>query len=211
MTDVKMIRRLLRIRFSSLTVVRVVLCSLALQSAAIAQTHSDASANAAAQKLSQQKSSQTNAAPGARCKTPPPMPLQCPAPANVAAPSGPVAAQGPGATTNPRTVRLTWNANRATHNFETDAFGYCLYRSTQKISNPILGCKNCELVTKFPVTDPDLGCIDNVTQAGKIYFYVVAAINQCGVISSASNEAKAEIDKPSPKTDSERPLPSCRK
>jgi hypothetical protein len=209
MTDAKMIRRPWRIRSRSLTVVRLVLCLFALLPSAIAQNHPDASANTAAQKTSQQKSSQTNAAADATCKPPPPLPLECPPPTNAISSSKLIAPQQPAASANPRTVRLTWNANPTTHDLGTNAVGYCLYRATsEKISKTILDCKDCELVTKVP--EPGLGCIDKATQAGKIYFYVVAAINQCGHISAASNEAKAEIDKPSPRPPSEKPLPPCR-
>jgi hypothetical protein len=209
MTDMNMIRRPSNRPFRSFALVRVGLCLFALLTSAIAQGQLNANANPAAQKLPQQKSPK-NAAADAGCK-PAPVPLECPAPANAAA-SKPVAALNPATTANPRTVRLTWNANPTTANPGTNAVGYCLYRATtQKTFKTILDCKNCELVTKFAVTGPDLGCIDNVTQPGKTYYYVVAAINQCGRISSASNEAMAEIDKPRPKTASEKPLPSCRK
>jgi hypothetical protein len=206
---VKTIRQLSNIRLRSLTVVRVVVCLFALLPSAIAQSHTDASANTASQKLPQQKPSQKTDA--ADCKTPPPDPFECPkptrsttSPEQVAAPS---AAPAPS-----HTVRLTWNANPPTPDSKsrTPTVRYCLYRATtQKISTRILDCKDCERVNRVPLGK--IGCIDERTQAGATYYYVVAAIDHCGVMSAASNEAKAEIDKPSPKTGFEKHLDSCRK
>jgi hypothetical protein len=208
---VKTIRRPSKHRFTSLVFARIVLCLFVLLPSAIAQSHPDASASAATPKLPQQKPSQKSDAVGGGCKPPRPDPFECPKPTRSTTSSDPIAALS-AAPAHSHTVRLTWNANPSTpnSNSQTATAGYCLYRGTTRdIPSTILSCKTCERVNKVPLSD--IGCIDEWTKAGATYYYVVAAINRCGAISSASNEAKAEIDEPSPKTVSEKDLRSCRK
>jgi len=87
---------------------------------------------------------------------------------------------------------LSWNASVASAEAEDNAVGYCLYRSrTKKVAgkNPL--CHQCERINQVPVTSTS--CIDDLVQDEVTYYYVVAAINQAGRLSAASNEIAAVI------------------
>lgn len=133
-------------------------------------------------------------------------PLVCP-PAGVA----PLQTGAPG--TGDHKVTLTWNASAGSNDPGSAAVGYCLYRSAKKNAakkNPT--CKDCEQVNRVPIppVGPREGCIDDLVADGAQYYYVVAAINAKGSLSSASNEIPVRIPsahsvKPSPSQ-----LPLCR-
>jgi hypothetical protein len=140
--------------------------------------------------------------------------LKCPLPVNnstaakgTTGPSGsslssPPDSKGSGSqAAMPHTVTLTWNANPMLHDPVRDAVGYCLYRrTTANIPKPTPNCADCEQVNQTPVNGTKYE--DKLMVAGDItYYYVAAAINQCGTISAASNEAPAKISNtPGPKT-----------
>jgi hypothetical protein len=110
-------------------------------------------------------------------------------------------------------VTLTWNASAHTNNPESDAYGYCLYRSQAEGRSQIKtkpDCPKCEQVNRVPVLST--GCVDDLVMDNAHYYYVVAAINASGSeLSVSSNEAPVYI----PKTQSVKPLqpsslPLCR-
>jgi hypothetical protein len=89
-------------------------------------------------------------------------------------------------------VTLTWNASAPASNLDGAAVGYCLYRSKKRNAakkNPI--CKECEQVNRVPITST--GCVDDLVADSAQYYYVVAAINSKGSLSSASNEIPVHI------------------
>jgi hypothetical protein len=88
-------------------------------------------------------------------------------------------------------VTLTWNASRG-----KDVVGYCLYRDTEKKvaknkPNAEFTCAGCEQVNSIPVAPT--GCVDDVVPDNSTYFYVATALNRDKRLSSASNEARADI------------------
>lgn len=109
-------------------------------------------------------------------------------------------------------VTLTWKASAHSNNSESDAYGYCLYRSEAGGRSQIkkkADCPKCEQVNRVPI--PSTGCIDDVVADGAQYYYVVAAINSTGTLSSPSNEIPVLI----PSAHSVKPpqpsqLPLCR-
>jgi hypothetical protein len=109
-------------------------------------------------------------------------------------------------------VTLTWKASAHSNNSESDAYGYCLYRSQPEGRSQIkkkADCPKCEQVNRVPV--PSTGCIDDVVADGAQYYYVVAAVNSKGTLSSPSNEIPVSIPsarsvKPAPPSQ----LPLCR-
>ena len=108
-------------------------------------------------------------------------------------------------------VILSWNASPGSPDAETNAVGYCLYRSKKHKAakqNPL--CVECERINSVPV--PDTACVDDIVEDDAHYYYVVAAISTKGRISSASNEAEAKISgkKGSSSDLHSHSLPSCR-
>lgn len=131
------------------------------------------------------------------------LPLVCP-PAGMT----PLQMGAPG--TGHHKVTLTWNASAPSKDSDDAAVGYCLYRSKVRQAakkNP--GCNDCEQVNRVPI--PSTGCIDDLVEDSRQYYYVVAAINSKGILSSASNEIPVTIPprhsvKPFPPSQ----LPLCR-
>jgi hypothetical protein len=128
----------------------------------------------------------------------------------VCPPAG-IAALQPGAPgTGDHKVTLTWNASTPSNNLDGAAVGYCLYRSKKKNvakKNPI--CQDCEQVNRVPI--PSTGCIDDLVADSAHYYYVVAAINSKGSLSSASNEIPVAIpQRQSVKPPKPSQLPLCR-
>jgi hypothetical protein len=98
----------------------------------------------------------------------------------------------PNARTGHHKILLSWNVSAPSTKPENNAVGYCLYRSKKKHvarKNPL--CRACEQVNLLPL--PGTNCVDDLVQDGTVYYYVVAAIDQHGTLSSASNEIIASI------------------
>ncbi len=128
-------------------------------------------------------SSQTPEAGGSRRPTSaPPGGLRCP-------PAGlPILQSG----TSNHKVILSWNASAPSPNAESNAVGYCLYRSKKRnAAKQKPTCKNCEQINPIPIVNTS--CVDDVVEDGATYYYVVTAINAKGTSSSPSNEARARI------------------
>jgi hypothetical protein len=109
-----------------------------------------------------------------------PRPLECP-------PAGVPMLQPNPSNTGHHQVLLTWNASASSTKTEENAVGYCLYRSQKKHvarKNPL--CRDCEQVNPLPVTGTS--CVDDRVRDDATYYYVVAAINERGSLSPASNE-----------------------
>jgi hypothetical protein len=89
-------------------------------------------------------------------------------------------------------VVLTWDASKSSPIAEDDAIGYCIYRSKKKgVARKNPNCNDCEQVNVIPVKATR--CIDDLVQDRVTYYYVVAAINRQGVVSSSSNEILVSI------------------
>ncbi|MGA9471246.1 MAG: fibronectin type III domain-containing protein [Terriglobales bacterium] len=111
----------------------------------------------------------------------PPQPIKCP----VTGLSTPVI---PPQSTGHHTVILTWKPSPDT----AKTVGYCVYRRKQpSIPSKVSQCTDCQIVSEVSISGT--GCIDDRVENNNTYYYVVTAANQAGVISSASNEATAEI------------------
>jgi hypothetical protein len=109
------------------------------------------------------------------------------------------------------TVVLRWNASLASKDSDSQAIGYCLYRSKAKHAaknNPI--CPTCERINTVPIKPT--GCVDDIVTDSTVYYYVVTAINAKGRLSSASNEIRVAIPsaKQSMKPSAPNSLPFCR-
>jgi len=108
------------------------------------------------------------------------------------------------------TVTLSWNANPPSTKPESQAVGYCLYRSRKQNAakkNPL--CADCEQVNSAAIAGT--GCVDDLVQDDTIYYYVVTAANSKGAISASSNEAKAPVrDAQSAKPAAPSSYPLCR-
>lgn len=138
------------------------------------------------------------------------MPIQ---PAPVCPSTGVAPLQVGASGTGHHKVTLTWNASVRTNNPESDAYGYCLYRTPAEGRSQIKtkpDCPKCEQVNRIPVLST--GCVDDLVTDNAHYIYVVAAINASGSkLSVSSNEVPVYI----PKTQSAKPsppssLPLCR-
>lgn len=108
-------------------------------------------------------------------------------------------------------VALTWNASVASKDSESEAIGYCLYRSKAKHAaknNPT--CPKCERINSVPIKPA--GCVDDIVADSTVYYYVVTAINAKGRLSPASNEIRVAIPsaKQSAKPSAPSSLPFCR-
>jgi hypothetical protein len=89
-------------------------------------------------------------------------------------------------------VTLSWKASTPGTNAESNAIGYCLYRSkTRNVAKQNPTCGHCEQINQVPIADTS--CVDDLVEDGASYYYVVSAINAKGTISGASNEAPAPI------------------
>ena len=89
-------------------------------------------------------------------------------------------------------VTLSWKASTPGRNAESNAIGYCLYRSkTQNVAKQNPTCGHCEQINQVPIADTS--CVDDLVEDGASYYYVVSAINAKGTISGASNEAPARV------------------
>jgi hypothetical protein len=93
-------------------------------------------------------------------------------------------------------VILSWNASVPSVRRKEDAVGYCFYRSRKKnVANKNakreFTCTGCEQINFIPITRT--GCVDDLVQDGAAYYYVATAINHDGKLSTASNEAHADI------------------
>ena len=110
--------------------------------------------------------------------------LQCP-------PAGLPALQ-PSSLTGHHKVTLTWNASIPSSNVESEAVGYCLYRSkTANAAKRNPTCSSCEQINSIPIVGT--GCVDDLVEDGAAYYYVATAINANQKISSSSNETPAQI------------------
>jgi hypothetical protein len=91
-------------------------------------------------------------------------------------------------------VFLTWIGSARSDDPNQNPVGYCLYRSKkQKAAKEKTTCEQCEQVNSIPVPVTCTSCIDGLVEDNVTYYYVVTAINENGILSSASNEAPAEI------------------
>jgi hypothetical protein len=98
----------------------------------------------------------------------------------------------PSSLTGHHKVTLTWNASIPSSNVESQAVGYCLYRSkTPNAAKQNPRCGNCEQINSIPIAGT--GCVDDLVEDGAAYYYVVTAINANRKISSSSNETPAQI------------------
>ena len=89
-------------------------------------------------------------------------------------------------------VILSWKASTPRTNVESNAIGYCLYRSkTQNVAKRNPTCGHCEQINQVPIADTS--CVDDLVKDSASYYYVVSAINAKGILSVASNEAPAPI------------------
>jgi hypothetical protein len=89
-------------------------------------------------------------------------------------------------------ITLSWKASTPGTNAESNAIGYCLYRSKiQNVAKQNPTCGRCEQINQVPITDTS--CVDDLVEDGASYYYVVSAINAKGAISVASNEAPARV------------------
>jgi len=89
-------------------------------------------------------------------------------------------------------VTLSWNASPPAANSGTNAIGYCLYRSkTNNAAKQKPTCSQCEPINSVPVRGSS--CVDDIVSDSTTYFYVVAAINARGTLSSSSNEIQVQI------------------
>jgi hypothetical protein len=128
------------------------------------------------------QSSQTPQAGGTSPTNAPPGGLRCP-------PAGPPMSQR-GASNHK--VILSWNASAPSPNADSNAVGYCLYRSRKRgAAKQKPTCDNCEQINPVPVVGTS--CLDDVVEDSVTYFYVVTAINAKGRPSAPSNEARATI------------------
>jgi hypothetical protein len=109
-------------------------------------------------------------------------------------------------------VTLTWNASAHSSNSDSDAYGYCLYRTQGKGLTQIkqtANCNLCEQVNQVPVLST--GCIDDLVADDTKYDYVVAAVNSKSVLSAPSNEILVSIPSAqSVKASRPSTLPLCR-
>jgi hypothetical protein len=108
-------------------------------------------------------------------------------------------------------VTLSWNASPSTPDTGSNPVGYCLYRSTtQNAARKKPTCSACEQINRVPITGTS--CLDDLVIDSTRYYYVVAAVNIVGTISSSSNEVRVQIP---PQNESGSPLsspppPACR-
>lgn len=149
------------------------------------------------------KGKKPESSPSDRSGTPQSILLRCPD-------AGLQAVQpAPGKTAH-HSVTLKWNGSAASARPESQAVGYCLYRSRKAdAAKKKPACDDCERVNPVPISGT--GCIDDDVQGGVTYYYVVAAINAKGTISPASNQIAAVI--PEDKEDAQSPsvsYPLCR-
>jgi hypothetical protein len=111
-------------------------------------------------------------------------------------------------------VFLTWIGSAHSDDPNQNPVGYCLYRSReQKAAREKPTCEQCEQVNSIPVPITCTRCVDGLVEDNVTYYYVVTAINENGILSSASNEAPAEIPVASQANSvaaQSPPPPSCR-
>jgi hypothetical protein len=89
-------------------------------------------------------------------------------------------------------VTLSWQGRAPSSNSDSQAVGYCLYRSKERnAAKQNATCSHCEQVNPIPLADT--ACVDDLVEDGTTYYYVVTAINSKGRISSASNEILAQV------------------
>lgn len=109
-------------------------------------------------------------------------------------------------------VTLSWNASAASPKQDSNAVGYCLYRSKKEYAakkNPV--CSICERINSVPISN--LSCIDDLVEDSTTYYYVVTAINPASRISSSSNEFTVPIparNQPGSQPSTSVTLPLCR-
>lgn len=121
----------------------------------------------------------------------------------------PIQASQPG--TGHHKVTLSWNASPPTADAGSNPAGYCLYRSTTpNAAGKKPTCSACEQINQTPITGTS--CLDDLVIDSTRYYYVVAATNVVGTISSSSNEVRVQIP---PQNQSGSPLsspqpPACR-
>jgi len=109
-------------------------------------------------------------------------------------------------------VFLAWNASLAASGSDTNALGYCLYRTQTagKAKDCPTKYPKCEQVNVLPVRGTR--CVDEMVKDNTSYYYVAIAITSSGT-STTSEEAIAEIPAagerkpPPPGADS---YPACR-
>jgi hypothetical protein len=109
-------------------------------------------------------------------------------------------------------VFLTWNASLSASGSNTNALGYCLYRTQTagKAKDCPTKYSKCEQVNAAPVRGTR--CVDELVKDNTSYYYVAIAITSSGT-STTSEEAIAEVpaagarNPPPPSADS---YPACR-
>jgi|ERR1035441_1848410 hypothetical protein len=94
--------------------------------------------------------------------------------------------------TGHHTITLSWQRSASSSNSDSQAVGYCLYRSKeQNAAKQNATCSHCEQINSIPLADT--ACVDDLVEDGATYYYVVTAINTKGRISSSSNEILAQV------------------
>jgi hypothetical protein len=194
--------RLAKARSSAVLVAQVFVFAIALQIGfAVAQAPPVLEANRG---LANNTMANDGMADGEKKPTKPavsstPQPIKCP----VTGLSTPVI---PPQSTGHHTVILTWKPSPDT----AKTVGYCVYRRKKtSIPSKVSLCTDCQVVSEVSISGT--GCIDDRVEDNSTYHYVVTAANQAGVISSASNEATAEIPlKENPNPPSASSYPVCK-
>ena len=109
-------------------------------------------------------------------------------------------------------VFLRWNASTSASEKDTNAFGYCLYRTQKpgKAKDCPTKYPKCEQVNAVPVRGTR--CVDELVKDGTIYYYVVIAINPSST-SNTSEEAISDVPiagKRNPPPPDAASYPGCR-
>jgi hypothetical protein len=116
---------------------------------------------------------------------PPPSPLICPA-------GGIAPLQASAVGVGNHKVFLKWNPSVASANPNSNAAGYCLYRSeTRKAPSKNPTCAVCEQINLIPFNGTS--CVDEVVKDGAAYHYVAVAVSQSRQLSQSSNEVAVVI------------------
>jgi hypothetical protein len=117
--------------------------------------------------------------------------------------------QPPPQNTGHHTITLSWQRSASSGKPDSQAVGYCLYRSKeQNAAKQNATCSHCEQINSMPLGDT--ACVDDLVEDGATYYYVVAAIDGKGRISYPSNEILAHVPSTKKSTNPADSYPLCR-